>query len=422
MKLCSLAQKIKPQVLLDSPVDTLLTQFLSIDQYLAEHAKYWRFCAFELAGYPEFEGAASLWAFLDNIDDKQLALYQQQPQALYPQLVKYIPSLLKLDSTLFGTTSKINNNSFDAPFWLKTGIKGRKWQQIESFAEKVQDTRPVLEWCAGKGHLGRLIHLQTQAPVTSVEWNGQLCEQGLALAKQLGAEQRFQQADVLKGEADLLLQRQQHAVALHACGDLHIHLIKQAVKQQTERLTISPCCYHLIEGEVYQPVSKQVKENSLLLAAAPLAKQMLKFAVAKQGTSGERQKRLNDQEVWWRLSFDCLQKQLLNSASYLNIPSFPKALLSTDFRQFAAWVIQRKQLNLQLPDDLSGFLAQGEQRFKRLRRLELVTQFFQRPLELWLVLDRALSLQEAGYQVQLSSFCDISVTPRNLLIQAARPS
>ncbi|GAM61607.1 hypothetical protein JCM19232_5908 [Vibrio ishigakensis] len=36
-----------------------------------------------------------------------------------------------------------------------------------------------------------------------------------------------------------------------------------------------------------------------------------------------------------------------------------------------------------------------------------------------MVLDKALFLQEQGYQVELSQFCDKKITPRNILIQAA---
>jgi len=104
----------------------------------------------------------------------------------------------------------------------------------------------------------------------------------------------------------------------------------------------------------------------------------------------------------------------------MNVPSFPKTLLSQDFSVFVKWVMQRKNLSFQLPEDLSHFLVQGRQRFETLRRCELVSQFFRRPLELWLVYDRALRLQEMGYQVQISTFCKPQVSPRNLLIQASR--
>ena len=39
---------------------------------------------------------------------------------------------------------------------------------------------------------------------------------------------------------------------------------------------------------------------------------------------------------------------------------------------------------------------------------------------MWLVLDRALFLQEHGYDVRMGVFCDYPLTPRNLLLLAER--
>jgi hypothetical protein len=39
-------------------------------------------------------------------------------------------------------------------------------------------------------------------------------------------------------------------------------------------------------------------------------------------------------------------------------------------------------------------------------------------IELWLVLDRVLYLEQFGYRVTLSEFCEKQITPRNILIQA----
>ncbi|MNG29795.1 hypothetical protein D3C84_1152830 [compost metagenome] len=55
-----------------------------------------------------------------------------------------------------------------------------------------------------------------------------------------------------------------------------------------------------------------------------------------------------------------------------------------------------------------------------MRNLELLRNLFRRPLELWLVLDRALFLEEQGYRVRPGLFCDYPLTPRNLLILAER--
>ncbi|WP_298942318.1 methyltransferase [uncultured Psychromonas sp.] len=394
--------------------------FDKIDHYLTATKQYWHYNAFILNDYPSFSGNNALINFLHSIDDNKLLSYQQNPASLYPLLKQFIPELLNISDSLFDIKSNLLNNHIDAPFWLKKGIKGRKWVQVDQFSNYIEGTLPILEWCAGKGHLGRLIHYKTKNEISAVEWNDELCNQGLQLAQQQSISQPFFVSNVLLGEASQLLSKKQHVVALHACGDLHVHLINGVKKALTEKVTISPCCYHLTEHDNYQAVSSYALQQSQLLSSITLSKQDLKLAVAQQSTSGERQTQLNDQEVWWRLSFDCLQKELLQTEAYLTVPSFPKTLLSNNFRDFAEWVTAYKQLDIELPTDLSVYLAQGQVRFNRLRRSELVSQFFRRPLELWLIYDRALSLQEAGYQVKISRFCDANITPRNLLIQASR--
>ena len=52
--------------------------------------------------------------------------------------------------------------------------------------------------------------------------------------------------------------------------------------------------------------------------------------------------------------------------------------------------------------------------------MELVRHLFRRPLEIWLLLDRALFLEEQGYRVEVGTFCPKPTTPRNLLIRAVR--
>lgn len=50
--------------------------------------------------------------------------------------------------------------------------------------------------------------------------------------------------------------------------------------------------------------------------------------------------------------------------------------------------------------------------------MSLIQLVFQRPLEIWLALDKALYLEERGYRARLLEFCAKSVTPRNILLCA----
>ncbi|MFT6395720.1 MAG: hypothetical protein ACJAYU_000462 [Bradymonadia bacterium] len=46
----------------------------------------------------------------------------------------------------------------------------------------------------------------------------------------------------------------------------------------------------------------------------------------------------------------------------------------------------------------------------------MVRAIYRRPIELWLVLDRAHRLAEAGRPVLVGQFCEREVSPRNLMI------
>ncbi len=70
--------------------------------------------------------------------------------------------------------------------------------------------------------------------------------------------------------------------------------------------------------------------------------------------------------------------------------------------------------------DWAALEALGWQRLAEVRNLELLRGLFRRPLELWLVLDRALFLAEKGYRVEVGSFCEPALTPRNLMVLAER--
>lgn len=222
--------------------------------------------------------------------------------------------------------------------------------------------------------------------------------------------------DVMSSQASTHLQlKGQQAVALHACGQLHIQLLQQAAEHQLEALSVSPCCYHLIDACHYQPLSDQGQRSRLRLSRYDLG-----LSVQETVTAGRRERRLRKQELRWRLGFDQLQRHLRGVDQYLNCPTLPRSVLSGSFADFCRQMTERKQLPLPDGIDFDIFEQQGEKRVALVEQLEIVRQLFRRPLEIWLVLDRALFLQQQGYDVSIETFCERELTPRNLLIQAWR--
>ncbi len=363
----------------------------------------------------------SLSQWLLNLTDAECGSFEANELALLTEAQYHLPVAATLvEYATFPLSMNpldpIDNHQF-------AHVPGRKLAQIRHFYQALPQQAtasclPVLEWCAGKGHLGRLFALQGHK-VTSLEYDSALCGEGNRLAHRLGRRQQFECLDALSTAAEDVVHAQQLAVALHACGDLHQRLLQQAVRKHTVNVVISPCCYHLSSTEPYQPMSSVV--NALFSQhKLQLNKQNLRLAVQQTMTAPERVKRLRAIEISYRHSFNALLAQL--QITDKTLPSCSKKVFSQSLEAFCRWAAG--QLNVALPNQVDWHqLAQiGEARWHRQRRLELARALFRRALEGVLVLDRALYLQQYGYQADIVQFCEPQITPRNLLILAHRHS
>ncbi|WP_337841556.1 methyltransferase [Rheinheimera sp.] len=391
------------------------TLWQQLDQLLYQYQPFWRFLPFYQVE-PGWQHPA-LQAWLDRLSEAQLDQLELHEPWRRQQLADFFPQLAAVTDWIVARQTEAKPAAEAMPFWLARDIKGRKQQQIEFWVEQLPDLPlPLLEWCAGKGHLGRWLSSSKSRQVLSLEWQAELCAQGEAEARRLQLAQTFVQADVLQPASQQYLQAKQHAVALHACGDLHLQLLRSAAARQTQQLDLIPCCYHLIAQPDYRGLSQQAQQGQLL----PLSKEQLKLAVQSQSTAGERIARLRHLEVWWRLSYQALYQHCTGQQHYRPLDSVAKHWFSGEFRAFADFAAAAHGWSI--PDDLdvTPFLAEGAARQRQVRRQQLVRSVFAPALELYLVLDRVLYLQEQGYQVQLQRFCPAALTPRNWWISAAR--
>lgn len=383
--------------------------FFELDNLLLRYSSLWQFQPMQADWPVELDPALTKLLQSFSLEDcaridASPALQQQYFSVYFPQLFAVLPSL----------PQECAEPAQALPFWLSTDISGRKWQQITRLAASVgQPGRPVLEWCAGKGHLGKVMSFLYQAPVTSLEWQQSLCDAGQQRAAQLGLAQQFVCVDVLKQPVTPYLQSQQQLLALHACGDLHRVAAREAVAAGCQALALVPCCYHLQQATLYQPLSGVGQQSPLQLTKADL-----RLAVQQSCTGGERVARLSQTEMLWRQLWRVWRRQ--QGLGYQPLRSVGKHWFSGDLTDFLAFAGAEHQL---APPDVGRvpvLLQQAEQALLQQRQLELVQHLFRRPLELWLVADLALYLQQQGYQVQLSELCAASLTPRNLLLQAVK--
>ncbi|NIY82142.1 methyltransferase [Vibrio hepatarius] len=393
-------------------------QFQKLDSVLSRYQSFWRFEPFFQSlslDLPWVEQFPQLCEWLSSLSNQQIEFYKQHNEELEHELARVLPEMLILSELT--SLQRLALNGIKLPRGVDAGIPGRKLEQIISMSEASithHAGSEWLEWCSGKGFLGRILASQSLQSVTSFEFQAALCQSGQKEADKQGLPMHFVQGDALSNDAASVMNSNQHAVALHACGDLHVSLIRHGCQKGLPAMTISPCCYHLIQNDSYQPLSTVAKASALTLS-----KNELRIPLQETVTGGERVKRHRYQEMSYRLGFDLLLRSECGFQHYEPVPSIKKSLLAEGFDAFCQWAAQQKGITLPKLD-AEHYLRLGKARYWQMERVSLVQQIFRRALELWLVLDKAIYLEEQGYKVEVNEFCSKQITPRNILIQAVK--
>ncbi len=309
-------------------------------------------------------------------------------------------------------------------------VPGRKLAQIDAFLAAAapalgapgRDRRgaaPVVDWCAGKGHLGRTLAARLGTPVLGVERDPALCEVGAALARRAGVAPEpgadFLVADVHTPQAWAPLAAARGAVALHACGALGEELLRRGSERGTPALALAPCCHHkLAPGvQVRTPLTATARAAGL-----PLDRGDLRLATADEVVAPGRLRRARRREQALRQGIDLLVREATGVDRYTPLGPLTREELSSSFEVAARSVAGRLGLPLPTRWDPDQAARAGVERARRARGLGLLRAIFRRPLELWVSSDRALFVAERGYDVALGTFCPRRVTPRNLAIVA----
>ena len=393
------------------PAKDVEARFQALDAFLIEHQGLWKPRPFTHLHLPweTQHPALAQWLRQRSLDDAEASHnhpHDLPAPAPFPQLAAQARQLSAVD--------KLPTHPLPtARHRLNVDVPGRKWEQIEAFGAALQFAQTPthwLDWCAGKGHLGRRL-LQDDQALTCLEYDPALIAAGQALSDHHGLAVTHRLQDVM---TDVEIGPEHTPVALHACGDLHVRLLRLASAAGCKQLALSPCCYNRIHADIYQPLSQAGRASHLQLSLDDLG-----LPLSETVTAGKRVRWQRDMSMARRLGFDQLQRELRGLDEYLPTPSLPAGWLDKPFADYCRELASLKGLSTG-EQDWAALEAHGWHRLAEVRNLELLRGLFRRPLEVWLVLDRALFLGENGYKVDVGTFCEPALTPRNLMVLAER--
>jgi hypothetical protein len=185
-----------------------------------------------------------------------------------------------------------------------------------------------------------------------------------------------------------------------------------AVEHHAPLVASSPCCYHFQPEHARHQAWSEIG-RSLGLA---LDTSSLRFATAEEVVATTRRHRRRKRAEAFRLGLDVLLRRASGVDRYTRVPPLPAGVLDGPFDTFVRTAAERHRLTLPRHFDADDAEREGWVLAELAAKLSLVRVVFRRALELWLVLDRALWLGSCGFDVEVTTFCPLSTSPRNLLI------
>lgn len=308
------------------------------------------------------------------------------------------------------------------------GLSDKKTHELERvlalLETRARFIHQAVDIGGGMGHLARLCARTFGWTFHSIDRDAALQDKGrqwlTRTQRPAGDTVCFIQASVEDGpqpRIDSLFTGEDRAsIGLHTCGPLALTQIRKS--QGAGFILNVGCCYDKLEAPRDYPVSRFGGEHPLPFTPHALA---LTTRGRHHKTQEEfaRMKRV----YAWRFAFDLLAKRRFPERGFVRAGDAPRRLYAGSFAGYALDRLERLGLKPGMTDaELDAFEVSARAQTRDLLLCHLLRDRFARALEVVLLLDRALLLEELGFQVELLQLFDPSLSPRNLALVAAARS
>lgn len=360
-------------------------------------------------------------AALNDQEAYQLDTGRQLPE-LHPQINELLTHLKALTRFPEAVNEPVAVNKRSFVF-----IKEKKAHEITKILPVIRSLKEkypklkVIDIGGGIGNLARALAFETGADVTSIDGNSEFQDLGRSRLKRVRApvgagEVNFFHSMLTRGETKRELQElfESHhmGLGLHTCGDLALSHIELHLNSKQKYMLNFGCCYNKLNPETDVSISKHAS-----LAPLPFNQYALSLA-----TRGYAKLGLKDYQLKKRVKLFRYGLHFLLEGEFGERTPFPVGECNTkiywgDFHHYAKEKMLEHGFENQLSDQaIDDFLKipRIKTQIELMISCDLLRWQFGRPIEFYLLLDRALYLQEAGKQVILQEYFYESLSPRNI--------
>lgn len=304
----------------------------------------------------------------------------------------------------------------------------KKQHEIQKLAPIINDyykehhIENIVDIGGGLGLLSQTLCNAYKLQVTSLDMDSKLQEAGQKRYLKYGTEKEkltFKKVRVSKEEESFLeeLGPQKMTLGLHTCGPLAVSQIVSSVKKDVKAIVNLGCCYLKLSSEgddqnissFSQSFSPPLIMNQFALTLACGAHRKVSF----ESVSFKQQVKFYRYSLHALLAdhYDRSEIIIFGNSSGKDYNSSFYDYVKTQFKKVG---IPLKHTN----EELLEFYEEKLPIVKRMYAAGFIRDALSRLLEVYLLLDRAIYLEENGYKVEILEVFDEEVSPRNLGIFA----
>ena len=303
----------------------------------------------------------------------------------------------------------------------------RKLGPFVHHVAKNSGTKKIIDIGGGIGKLAQTLNSQYNLHMISVDMDPVLQDTGKRRQEKKGkpAPNEVEYVTAKVDEADLtfqgLLDENTMTLGLHTCGALANHQIMTSSRHSVRSIINFGCCYHKLEHEMNgQNISTFAQNHSDKIVLGHFS---LALSARAHRKMDSKDYDLKQKVKYFRYAIHMLLHDFYGEKELVTLGNSNPALYDEDFGTYALEQLKRtphqsihtrEELNAWFNDKarqelLWDMIASG-----------LIRNSFGRLLELYLLLDRAIYLEEQGYLVNLQEFFIEEISPRNIGLIATR--
>lgn len=312
--------------------------------------------------------------------------------------------------------------------WTWLFMIPKKQHEIRKLAPHINEiyqktkVSEVLDIGGGVGFLAQTLNNQYQHHVTSIDMNTEFQQTGIERHKKNAKwphKVQFKNVKVEnQGEFVEILKQNVMPVGLHTCGKLALDIIRVSSDKKVPALVNFGCCYHTLdEAPDLQNISSFARENNPLW----MCKFALTLSCRAHRKMDEKDFDLKQKVKYYRYAIHILLHDQYDMKELVTLGNSNPKLYDESFGFYVYEQMKRIKVDPKHSiEELNAWYANQELMvmIDRMLAAGLIRNALGRVMELYLLLDRAIYLEEQGYHVKVQEFFDEELSPRNIGITA----